>query len=380
MARSLRGFLPNFFTPRFALLDSLENPYSMFIPLTQTESSGIIMKRYLLLGVFTALALIPACQKSDPAISKVAIVTNNNAEFWRLAQVGAKKAEADLNQQGLTCEVIFRMPEKGDPVLQKNIVNDMLNLGIKGLAVSVINPKEQTDFFKTIAGKVNFITMDNDAIDTGRLCYVGTENLAAGRAVGELVKRALPEGGVVAIFVGQKEPLNARERYQGVLDALAGKQGAKPEECGKYTIYKNDVITDDLDEVAALSKAKDVLEVLKNEPNVCMVGLWAYNAPKCLEAAKSKGVEKKIKIVSFDEYEDTLVGIENDLIVGTVVQDPFNFGYKSAELLVKLDKGLISKDNLPKSAVPHKVIVKTPQTGEVGVADFRAEMKRLLGK
>ncbi len=338
------------------------------------------MKRYLLLGVLAVTSLIPACQKSDPNKLKVAIVTNNNEEFWKLAQAGAKKAEADLNKEGLECEVIFRMPEKGDPVEQQNIVNDVLNLGAKGVAVSVINPKEQTTFLKTVSGKVNFITMDNDASESGRLCYVGTENLSAGKAAGDLVKRALPDGGTVAIFVGQISPLNAQERYQGVLNALAGKENAKPEDCGKYKIYTNNVITDDKDQTTALNKAKDALEALKNEPNVCMVGLWAYNAPKCLEAAKAKGVAGKVKIVSFDEYEETLSAIENDQMVGTIVQDPFNFGYKSAELLVKLGKGKITKDTLPKSAVPHKIVVKTPKEGEVGVTDFRADLKKLLGK
>ena len=31
-----------------------------------------------------------------------------------------------------------------------------------------------------------------------------------------------PEGGVIAVFVGQTEALNARQRCQGVLDELAG--------------------------------------------------------------------------------------------------------------------------------------------------------------
>ena len=35
-----------------------------------------------------------------------------------------------------------------------------------------------------------------------------------------------------------------------------------------------------------------------------MVGLWAYNAPAILEAAKSKNAAGRIKIVSFDEYPD----------------------------------------------------------------------------
>ena len=54
------------------------------------------------------------------------------------------------------------------------------------------------------------ITMDNDADKTGRLCYIGIDNYEAGKAVGRLVKKALPNGGTVAHLhrqhqVGQRQ-------------------------------------------------------------------------------------------------------------------------------------------------------------------------------
>jgi ribose transport system substrate-binding protein len=52
------------------------------------------------------------------------------------------------------------------------------------------------------------------------LCYVGTNNVEAGRAAGRLVRKVLPEGGKVAIFVGRLDVQNAIERRQGVLEAL----------------------------------------------------------------------------------------------------------------------------------------------------------------
>ena len=65
---------------------------------------------------------------------------------------------------------------------------------------------------------------DNDLPDpTARKCYIGTHNYRAGRAAGDLVKKAIPKGGEVAIFVGQMDASNAIERRQGVLDVLAGK-------------------------------------------------------------------------------------------------------------------------------------------------------------
>jgi len=34
----------------------------------------------------------------------------------------------------------------------------------------------------------------------------------------------MPQGGTIAIFVGQPDPINARQRRQGVLDQLSDKK------------------------------------------------------------------------------------------------------------------------------------------------------------
>src|SRR5262245_9742500 len=66
---------------------------------------------------------------------------------------------------------------------------------------------------------------------------------------------------------------------------------------------------------------------------LCMVGLWAYNPPAILSALKdSKDRLGKVKVVGFDENEDTLKGIADGHIYATVVQDPFGFGYQSVRL------------------------------------------------
>jgi ABC-type sugar transport system substrate-binding protein len=54
---------------------------------------------------------------------------------------------------------------------------------------------------KILAGKLKLVTMDNDADGSDRICYIGTDNYAAGRMVGRLVREVMPNGGDIAIFV-----------------------------------------------------------------------------------------------------------------------------------------------------------------------------------
>jgi ribose transport system substrate-binding protein len=337
----------------------------------------------LVAAAAVAVSVLPSCNRDSGKI-KVAFVTNNPEDFWTIAEKGAQAA---AEKEGV--ELIFRRPDKGEAGLQRDIVNELVTKGVKGVAVSVIDPENQTPDLKVVAGKTNLITVDNDATESGRLCYIGTDNYEAGKAVGRLVKEAMPQGGTVAIFVGQITPINARLRFQGVVDELAGRQVGKDEtNLGKYTLYKGAAITDGASRAQCFENAKDAIEKLADQPNVCMVGLWAYNAPAILEAAKSKDATKRIRIVSFDEYPDTLTAIDNGEIYATVVQDPYNFGYKSIELLAQIAKtgDKSPATNKPIQNIDYRVVVKAaakdPVTGKDRLAakPFQEELNRLMGK
>ncbi len=147
----------------------------------------------------------------------IAFVSNNAEDFWTFAEAGAKVAARDEK-----VNLIFRKPLKGNVQEQNDIIEDLVGK-VKGIAVSVNEPDSQKEFLDKIAAQVPLITVDNDAPGTKRICYLGTDNIKAGREVGKLVKETLPEGGSIAIFVGKSEPVNAKERTKGVLDELAGK-------------------------------------------------------------------------------------------------------------------------------------------------------------
>ena len=336
----------------------------------------------LLLAAAAAVVAVPACNKSGTSGGpgsdkpKVAVVTNCTAEFWSICEAGAKKAAQDHD-----VEVIFRQPKSNTVTDQMEIVETVKRLGVKGLAVSVINPKEQTPDLSRIASEVNLITMDNDAKDCGRLCYVGIDNYLAGKAVGRLVKKAIPDGGTIAVFIGNTTSANSKDRIAGVLDEISGEDHRKEiwdgkfqEKYGKYTLFRRSPIEDETKEDVAQNNAKDVLEQLKTTPNVCMIGLYAYNPKAILEAARSKQLVGKVKIVGFDEDWVTLDGIAKGEVEGTVVQDPFNYGYESVKLLAMMAKGG-DKSKLPTQPTPYSIVVKDAKDGETETHDGAAIRK-----
>jgi ribose transport system substrate-binding protein len=338
------------------------------------------------LAAALAAACLPACNRADgpsgsgaPAKVPVAFVSNNAFDFWTIAEAGCRKAGGE----DPSLEVIVRKPPNGTAADQKEIIDALLAQGVKAIAISVIDPKNQTNYLNRIAEKIPLITQDNDAPESKRLCYIGTDNYEAGKAVGKLVKEAMPEGGAVAIFVGQIEPLNARERKQGVLDELAGQKDAQGEVYGKYKLYGGGPLTDNTDVRRAKENALNALNALQDEKHVCLVGLWAYNPPAMLSAYKDfTGPNKAgVRMVGFDENAETLRGIEDGQIYATVVQDPFGFGYESVRMMAALARG--DRSVLPPDGirhVPHQVITKDGGEGRRKASEYRAYLDGILGK
>ncbi len=274
---------------------------------------------------------------SKPSQIRLAFVTNGIASFWNPAAAGVKTGERKF---GVRCEVV--MPP-GGVADQKRMIEDLLARGIDGLAISPIDAANQTQLIDEACEQTIVITQDCDAPDTKRLCYVGTDNYMAGRMAGQLVKEALPDGGSVIIFVGRLEQVNAQVRRQGVIDELTGRPPdatrrdklGEPVRGDKYVVL--DTRTDQFDFGRAKALAEDA--IAKYPDLGCMVGLFAYNAPQCLAAVEQAGKVGQIKIVGFDEEDANLQGIVDGKIYGTVVQNPYEYGYKSVEILAALARG-----------------------------------------
>ncbi|GMU92402.1 MAG: hypothetical protein AMXMBFR4_14600 [Candidatus Hydrogenedentota bacterium] len=289
--------------------------------------------------------------------ARVAFVTNNSSDFWAIAEAGTRKAAAELG-----CEVLFRRPAMGTAQEQQQIVEDLIVNGVSGIAISPNDPQNWTEALNEFAKKVNIITQDSDAPESNRICYIGTNNYEAGAAAAELIKKALPSGGKIMLFVGRLDAQNAQDRKKGIEDRLRGS-----------SIEIINTLTDETDRAKAMANVQDTL--VKNPDVACLVGLWSYNGPAILNAVRDSGKLGQVKIVCFDEEEETLRGVSDGHIEGTIVQQPFEFGYQSVRLLVKLAKNDFS--DIPESKQIY-VPVRTITRAEVG--EFRATLSQQIGR
>ena len=289
---------------------------------------------------------------------RLAFVTNNASDFWTIARRGVEKSDADLND--LTVE--FKIPSDGTAAEQKRIVDDLLAKGIDGIAISPVDPDNQTQMINDTARQALVVTQDSDAPNSQRAFYVGTDNVAAGRQAGGLIKEALPQGGKIMLFVGKLDARNAQERLQGIKEAIQGSN-----------IEIIDVRTDDTDRVRAKS---NVSNTLVSYPDVvALVGLWSYNGPAIVNAVREAGKTGQVKIIAFDEEDETLAGVRDGAIYATVVQQPYEFGAQAIQLMHKVLRG-------DRSAIPanKQVFVPTLVIKRDNVGEFSQKINQLRGR
>lgn len=289
---------------------------------------------------------------------KLAFVTNNASDFWTIARKGVEKADGELG----SVEVQFKIPADGTAAEQKRIIDDLLSTGINGIAMSPVDPDNQTQLINDTAKKALVVTQDSDAPTSDRTVYIGTDNVAAGRQAGDLIKEALPNGGKIMLFVGKSDARNAAERTQGIKEALQGSN-----------IEIIDVRTDDTDRARAKSNAADTL--VKYGDVAALVGLWSYNGPAILNAVREANKIGQVKIICFDEEDETLAGVKEGAIYATVVQQPYEFGYQSVKMMAEILGGDRSKIPANKQFNVPTLIIKKDS-----VDDFTKKINQLRGR
>jgi ribose transport system substrate-binding protein len=278
------------------------------------------MKKYILLALIIVLIAIAGCNRNKKPT--IAFVAGAASDFWTITEAGCNKAAKEL--KGV--DVVFKYTNNGATEEQKRILDDLLANGIAGVVIAPLDPLNQSQMIDLASAKIPVITTDSDIPGSKRLCYVGTGNIDAGRLEGKLIMEVLPAGGKIILFVGKADAQNAKERLQGIKDEIAG-----------ANIEIVAVKTDNLDMVRAKANVNDA--IISNPDVTCFVGLWSYNGPAILHAVKESGKLDKIKIVCFDEEGETLDGVKKGEIYGTVVQQPFEFGYQSVRLLASYVSG-----------------------------------------
>jgi len=275
---------------------------------------------------------------------KIAIVTASSGPYWDAIVQGARDA---ADRYHLQLAVV--QPHADEPS-QTAAIQALLGKGFDGVAISPNDPPRQAAVLAQVAGEAKLVTYDSDCPVAGKLLFIGSDNYDAGRMVGHMIKDAIPDGGEVLISIGSLDKENGQRRRQGVIDELLDRSTEKnrpmdavdaPLKGAKYTIVET--VVDGIDPAKATEMVADAL---KRHPNVkCVAALFAYSTPSALKALEQAKQLDKVHVVGFDTNEETLAGIEQGHVWGTIMQSPYNIGFESVRVLGDVARG--DKESVP---------------------------------
>ena len=251
-----------------------------------------------LFSVLIAALFLPACKPAEsPAPSsgkpKVALVMKSLAnEFFQTMAEGAKKHQAShANDYDL---IVNGIKNETDLAEQVGLVEQMVAQGVQAIVIAPADSKALIPALKRAkdAG-VLVINIDNK-LDTDTLTqagltapFVGPDNRAGAKAVGEVLAKKLEAGDEVAILEGVTTAYNSQQRRAGFEDAMnAAGMKIISVQSGQWEMEKANGVAAGI--LAANPNVKALL---------CANDNMALGAAAAVQAASKAG---QVEIVGFD--------------------------------------------------------------------------------
>jgi len=283
------------------------------------------MKR--IVSLLLALAFVFAVTTTtfaDAKKIKVAVVLKTlSSAYWKIVAAGAQQAAAKAN-----VDLVLLGPPTEDAVEQQiNMVQDVLNQGIDALVFSPSQPAASVGVLQQAKKKgvpVFLVDTGMPANFTDYVTFIGTDNVAAGKAGGKALAALLKKGDKVILLDGAPGNPSMNQRIQGAEEVLkaagiviASKQPAYSDREKAYTATQN---------------------ILQSNPDI--KGVFAGNDEEALGALRAlQQAGKKVPIIGVDANNDNLNSILKGDLYGSIAQGNFDMGRLGIELAVKYVNG-----------------------------------------
>ncbi|MFD1956019.1 substrate-binding domain-containing protein [Paenibacillus thailandensis] len=252
-----------------------------------------------------------------PSDKRVILISQEqNTPYWQMLEQGVAEAADEL---GIGVE--YWAPYRTNPEEQINLLakaiaakpDAVLIQGIKG------DPYDRLIDQAEEAG-IAVVTVDSDAPESKRLAYVGTDNLAAGRLLGELVAGGEETHGSIGVIISSPEADNQQLRLKGFRSVVESADGYTIAAIGQSKLSR-------------IEAARQTVEMLTAHPEIStMVGLSGLDAPGIAEGVKVAG-RTDVRVFGFDDLEATREAIAAGSVAATVVQQPKMIGQEAIRLL-----------------------------------------------
>lgn len=260
-------------------------------------------------------------------ITRVSVILPHKDDgYWNLIEEGILEAQ-EANSDGMPLDINILIPQLNYSIPQ---MTDLLKQQIAAKVDYIVVQGNEDEEFRAVLldameQGIQVILVDTDINDFPEHLYVGTDNYAAGKLLGEQL--LLLTGGTARIAV-----ISGEERYQNMQQRLAGFQDAiasAPESIIAKIVYDN---YDGLTVMRLYQELTGVADTL-----VCLEGTGGNT----LETRYDKHGEEYKYVVGFDAYK----GARNGVLDGIIKQDTGRMGQLVVEEIMRhMETGSYSSD------------------------------------
>jgi ribose transport system substrate-binding protein len=272
------------------------------------------MRKLLLCACLVALC---ACRRNEKPVVGV-VPKGANHIFWQTVHAGAVKAAREYG-----FEVQWNAPAlEIDSSRQIGIVDSMINQHLAGIVLAPVDKSALVAVVERASRAGIPVSIFDSGIDTENiLCYVATNNLAAGRMAARRMGEILGGKGKVGVVGFMAGSASTMQREEGFTSEIRAKFPA---------IEITGVMFGMADRAKAMAVAENMLTA---HPD--LAGIYADNessAEGALQAVKSRGASG-VKLVMMDASETLLAALRSGAVDSIVVQNPFRMGYESTKAI-----------------------------------------------
>jgi len=298
------------------------------------------------------LSLVLPASAGAAEVYKIAVIPKGTThEFWKSIHAGAKKAEQELNDQGVHVQVIWKGPLKEDDREQQiQVVENFVAQRVSGIVLAPLDRKGLVAPVEmAVRGKIPVVIIDSGLDSKAPVSSVSTDNREGGRIAARNLGRLLGGKGNVILLRYAVGSASTEQREEGFLEVM------------KKDYPNIKLISTDQHAGATRESAKRTAENLLNRYGRQVNGIFAANessAAGMLLALRDAGLAGgKVKFVAFDSGETLNQGLRAGDIQGMVVQNPLNMGYlgvktmvavlqgKKVEAMIDTGVGFVTKEN-----------------------------------
>jgi ribose transport system substrate-binding protein len=294
-------------------------------------------------AIAVLLAASPAlAQKKTLAV----VVKGLDNPFFTVLGEGCAKWNKENPSSEYTC--LYTGPaSSADEAGEVQIVEDLINKGVAGIAISPSNAPAMANMLKNKNPKMPIMTIDADlaAADRAlRKTYLGTNNYDMGVLMAKHLKELKAQGGSVCLQLGNVAADNINARAAGFRDTISGKKGIdrlkgeggwkEIDGCPLFTNDQVDLANQQMADVFTKNPALDAF---------VLVGGWAQFGPQAFaqvtDQVMPKLKSKQLIIIAGDTLPPQLDALKAGRSHAQIGQRPFEMGYKAPTVLIDLIKG-----------------------------------------